>query len=265
MEGRPINRRIPGSAGATAPWRTFAALGSTPARRRQPARRTTRRVDWARILPFVGMHARLPRRVLGRREPGGRRRGGRAVRAAHVRHHRLLPPLFLAPHVQDLARRAVRLRGARRRRPRSAARSGGPPTTATTTSHSDQAERRALARPAWLPVVAHGLVPVAPALRARPRPRARPAALPRTALARPLRHPGAVPAGARPAARSAGGSRHAHPGARHQRRADCWCGASSSRPSPATTAPTRSTRCATSGAAAATRPATRAATTGCWR
>ena len=39
----------------------------------------------------------LPGRVLGGLEPGGRRGGGRHVLPAGLRHHRLLPPLLLAP------------------------------------------------------------------------------------------------------------------------------------------------------------------------
>ena len=63
----------------------------------------------------VRRHApRLPARALRRREPGRRRRRVGALPPAHVRDHRLLPPLLLAPLLQDLARGAVRLRAARR-------------------------------------------------------------------------------------------------------------------------------------------------------
>ena len=74
--------------------------------------------------------------------------------AAHVRDHRLLPPLLLPPHVQDLARRAVRVRAVWARRRCSAARSGGRRTTATTMSHSD-GRRTCTRRAARLSLVPH--------------------------------------------------------------------------------------------------------------
>ncbi len=59
---------------------------------------------------------RLPRRPLDGHEQLRGRRRRRALRAAHVRGHRLLPPLLLAPRLPHVARGAVRLRVARRRR-----------------------------------------------------------------------------------------------------------------------------------------------------
>ena len=58
----------------------------------------------------------------------------RQLRRADVRDHRGLPPLLLAPHVQDQPRVPVHPRAARAWRRRSRARCGGPRITATTTS-----------------------------------------------------------------------------------------------------------------------------------
>ena len=57
------------------------------------------RVDWVRAIPFVAMHLACLAVIWVGVSPGRGRRGGRAVRGAHVRDHRLLPPLLLAPHL----------------------------------------------------------------------------------------------------------------------------------------------------------------------
>ena len=72
------------------------------------------RIDWARTHAVRLMHAGLPGRHLGRRQPGRRDRGAASPIRAHVRHHRFLPPLLLAQDLQDLARRAVHVRRAGR-------------------------------------------------------------------------------------------------------------------------------------------------------
>jgi stearoyl-CoA desaturase (Delta-9 desaturase) len=96
-------------------------------------RRGARRIDWLRVLPFLGLHLACLGVLWTGVEPGRARRRGRAVRAAHVRHHRLLPPLLLAPRVPHLARRAVRCSRCSAPAPCSAARCGGPRSIATTT------------------------------------------------------------------------------------------------------------------------------------
>ena len=119
--------------------------------------------------------------------PVADRRMRRALLRPHVRDHRLLSPLLLAQVVQDLARRAVPVRRARR-----LGRAARPDLVGRASSRSPpvfrQEGRRALADPARLRARAHELVPVEERLRARPQARARPHELPRAALARPLRH-----------------------------------------------------------------------------
>ena len=81
-----------------------------------------------------------------------------AVRAAHVRDHRLLPPLLLAPRLPHLAARAVRVRADRRdqRAARAAVVGGAPPQPSPPCRHR---ARSALAGAARLLVEPHGLVP----------------------------------------------------------------------------------------------------------
>ena len=269
VAGRRADRRPPlsGSARWTSP--TAAASGSSCASGSTAAdsTRTSPRpgadetgVDWGRIVPFALMHLACLLVLVRRREHDGRRRLRRALPGAHVRDHRVLPPLLLAPLVQDLARGAVRVRGARRVGGAARARSGGPRTIATTTPASDKPQDThspvqhgfLWAHMGWFLSRRH----FHPDLRKRPRP----AAVSGTALARPLRHPGAVPARAGPAARRAWRSSGTRRGWA-PRAASCWSGASSSRRCCVTTAPTRSTRSATAGARAATPRGTTAATT----
>ena len=109
-----------------------ARAGSTADGR--PSRRGVRaRASTGRACCRSSAARGLPRRALGRHERDRDRRRDRALRRAHVRDHGVLPPLLLAPRLPHLARRAVRVRGARRHRPCSAGRCGGPRTTATTT------------------------------------------------------------------------------------------------------------------------------------
>ena len=209
------------------------------------------RVDWARIVPFAGMHLACLGVIWVGVSPVA---VAVAVGLYVLRmfaitgfYHR-----YFSHRTFKTSRGvAVRVRGARRLRRRSAARSGGRRitaiTTCTPTGRKTCTRRRSAASSGrtWAGSCRA-------ALRARPRPRARPAALPRTALARPLRHPRAVRCWLSACWCSAEwlDARCAASSARAAGR--CWCGASSSRRSPATTAPTRSTRCATCGAGAAT-------------
>ena len=198
--------------------------------------------------------------VRGRREPGRHRRLRRALLHPHVRDHRFLSPLFLAQVVQDLARRPVPVRRARRLGRAARADLVGRASSRPSPVFR-QERRRALAHPARLRARAHELVPVEERLRARSQARARPHELPRAALARPLRHHRAGAAGRRLCSSSASRWKSGRP-ASAPTAGRCSSGASSSRPCSPRTAPTRSTRCRTSSASSVTRPATRAATTG---
>jgi len=200
--------------GACCAGSTQAAVGRMPQgcarRHRLGAHRALRR------------HApRLPGGVLGRRERGRRRCRRRAVRAAHVRDHRA-STTATSPTARS------RPRGRRSSpsrcsapRPCSADRSGGPPITVTTMPLGP-ARRRPLAEPARLPVVAHGMVPLAPPLRTR-------LGRVRDLLRYPeLRWLTASTSSCRSCWSSdcccsqvAG---RGAPGTRHQRRARCWCG-----------------------------------------
>ncbi len=88
----------------------------------------------------------------------------RAVRGAHVCHHRLLSSLFFASHLQDLARRAIHLRHVgrlgRAARPDLVGGASSPPSCPL-----GQAGRCALAGAARLFLEPHGLVHVPQALR----------------------------------------------------------------------------------------------------
>ena len=103
-------------------------------RRGRPARAATQRgIDWPRVVPFVALHLGCLGVLWTGSSPFAVGRRRRALRAAHVRDHRLLPPLLLAPRVPDVARGAVRVRACSAPPPCSAARCGGRRTTAITT------------------------------------------------------------------------------------------------------------------------------------
>jgi hypothetical protein len=120
--------------------------GAEDPSRRTEARRQARRL--VALLPFRCCTCRVPRGDLGRLEPGGRRRRGRAVPRAHVRDHGVLPPLLLAPRVQDLARGSS-VRRARQRlgAARAAVVGGAPPRAppATPTPRQIRTRRRCAA------------------------------------------------------------------------------------------------------------------------
>ena len=221
------------------------------------------RVDWARVLPFVGDACRLPRRPRDRSECHGDHRRGRAVPGPHVRDHGVLSPLLFPSRLPRLARRAVRVRAAGRlgRAARPAVVGGASPASPRARGPPG---RPPLPRPAGLPAQPLRLVPGARELRDPPRASSGPRALPGAALARPLRR------------RRPGRARRA---AVRNRRLARTRGASSRRlrrPAPGVgvlhldgrcsgTRHSRSIRSRTGSAAGATRRATTRATTPGWR
>ena len=98
-----------------------------------PGGEAEHRVDWARVLPFVAVHAALPRRPRDRGECHRDRRRGRAVPGPHVRDHGVLSPVLFPSRLPRLARRAVRVRAAGRLGRAARARCGGRRITGITT------------------------------------------------------------------------------------------------------------------------------------
>ena len=91
------------------------------------------RIDWVRVVPFVGLHAAALAAPWTGVSAVAIATAVGLYAAAHVRDHGVLPPLLLAPRVQDVARWRSSCSRCSARRPCSAARCGGPRTTATTT------------------------------------------------------------------------------------------------------------------------------------
>ncbi len=251
--------------GRSSPWNARALIrwfdtGATGVQ----SERDPDRIDWLRVLPFVGLHlACLGVFWVGVSAVRAVDRAG-AVRAAHVRDHRFLPPLLLAPRLPHLARAAVRLRRARRRqraaRTAVVGRAPSPPPS----------PRRHRARRAFAARTASGAATWAGSSRARgfahrPRPRSRDlGALPGAALARPLRHPGAGAAGGGAVSASAPGS-SAAPGLGTSGAAAAGLGLLRLHRRAVPRHRHHQLAGAPLGHGAASPPATTAATTGCWR
>ena len=105
--------------------------GSTAARRRAEPGGAKRRASTGRAcVPFVLLHAACLGVLWAGASAVAVAVAAALYCAAHVRDHRVLPPLLLAPRVQDLARGAVRVRacsGASRRAARPAVVGRAPP------------------------------------------------------------------------------------------------------------------------------------------
>ena len=91
------------------------------------------RIDWLRVAAVHRAARRRASRCSGSASAPRRCRGGGAVRAAHVRDHRVLPPLLLASRVPHAAAPRSSCSRCSAPRRRSAARSGGRRTIATIT------------------------------------------------------------------------------------------------------------------------------------
>ena len=187
------------SAGCRSAWQCGAVSDSRVARRapalggqrcgapmRQPGS-DARRIDWPRVLPFVAVHARLPRRVLDRRQRHRARRRGRALRCcACSRSPRSTTATSRIAHSAPRAPRSSPSRCSARA-PCSADRCGGPRTTGITTC-TRTGRRTATRRSQHGFLWSHaGWFLARENFATRHRARAGPRALPGAALARPLR------------------------------------------------------------------------------